>query len=874
MFKKVFVTGLLAVVLFVITPKEAHAQQTFKVAGRNCIEAYVGTRSSESNWYFDDLKFSNLYGGGDPAVVTVYYVNPDIYTGNLKEGAKMSLADLNKNFKEKGVVYSIKLSSYHTMEVTGYETWGGIHGNIWWQVKGPADILVQPGTLTFQEGHEVKVYSDQELFDRTFAEDYVTRVVLPLINYDKVKAAVDDIKKVFYDYAVKTGRKDQCPYDIGCLCGGDIAKHLKFEKTITMGGLGALTGVFPDGVDMLADSVASRITLQAQGILTCSLGYYYGHYPTKKVYDSRIKTDAKIVFADANFPKAEAVWAMKAEERTKIVQQASSLVKDVAIENMPLSSSLSGFTNTVLYLIGKIPVFGTAIAAGASGVLNAKDVAAIADSADAYYSPKYLSVPSNTTVTFQTAKVASTSSGGYLTVNSAGTTPVLGTKGGTGFDPGMVFKIIEVYESFKKTGWYRIQTSDGKYLRAMPPYSSTSSLRVEDFVNDDTYSYRFRFEVAGDGVDQTVYIRSAIDTADLKFRYIHTDANKSSNGTAAVLWDGWGGTNTKWRLRVASAVPVPNPPSDEDVRWSDSNAGTQTASGGAWKAVDVSSIFGTAYIGGIAYGNGRWVAVGGGGKMAYSDNGASWTAVSNSTFGTSNIHRVAYGNGRWIAVGRDGKMAYSDNGASWTAVADTKLGRAWFQWIAYGNGRWVAVANGGKMAYSDDNGVTWTAVPNTTGFSHIMGAAYANGRWIAVGHNTRMAYSADGASWTAIPAEKTFYRQINAIAYGNGRWVAVAEKGQMAYSDNNGASWTAIPPGKENGTTSTFGSSDIVSIAYDNNRWVAVGVGGQMAYSVDGVKWTAVANTTFGRTTVSGIAYGNGRWVAVGNNGNIAYSDD
>ena len=37
-----------------------------------------------------------------------------------------------------------------------------------------------------------------------------------------------------------------------------------------------------------------------------------------------------------------------------------------------------------------------------------------------------------------------------------------------------------------------------------------------------------------------------------------------------------------------------------------------------------------------------------------------WTAVSDSTFGESTINAVAWGNGRFVAGGRDGTMAYAD----------------------------------------------------------------------------------------------------------------------------------------------------------------------------------------------------------------------
>jgi hypothetical protein len=58
-----------------------------------------------------------------------------------------------------------------------------------------------------------------------------------------------------------------------------------------------------------------------------------------------------------------------------------------------------------------------------------------------------------------------------------------------------------------------------------------------------------------------------------------------------------------------------------------------------------------------------FVAGGTGGKMAYSNDGISWTGVEKTPgdktgFGTSNIRTIIYGNGKFIAGGQAGKMAY------------------------------------------------------------------------------------------------------------------------------------------------------------------------------------------------------------------------
>ena len=122
----------------------------------------------------------------------------------------------------------------------------------------------------------------------------------------------------------------------------------------------------------------------------------------------------------------------------------------------------------------------------------------------------------------------------------------------------------------------------------------------------------------------------------------------------------------------------------------------------------------------IAYGGNRFVAGNYGGKMAYSDDGRSWTAVADSAFPATytrnsntfrySINAITGGNNRWVAVGYQGKIAYSSNGQSWTAVADSTFGTNDLYnginavaWGTAGNagGRFVAVGESGKIAYCD-----------------------------------------------------------------------------------------------------------------------------------------------------------------------------
>ena len=110
-----------------------------------------------------------------------------------------------------------------------------------------------------------------------------------------------------------------------------------------------------------------------------------------------------------------------------------------------------------------------------------------------------------------------------------------------------------------------------------------------------------------------------------------------------------------------------------------------------------------------------------------------------STFGYSTILSMKLCNGKMFIVGADGKMAYSSDGLSWTAVEDTSFAGTIIRDIAYGNGKYVAVGDGGKTAVSED-GIGWVQQANTFAGTDIRSVAYGNGNFIAVGAGGKIAY--------------------------------------------------------------------------------------------------------------------------------------
>jgi hypothetical protein len=292
----------------------------------------------------------------------------------------------------------------------------------------------------------------------------------------------------------------------------------------------------------------------------------------------------------------------------------------------------------------------------------------------------------------------------------------------------------------------------------------------------------------------------------------------------------------------------------------------------------------------LAYGGGEFVAVGrvtsgNLGFMAYSNDGITWVTTRYNDI--TNLSGIAWGNDKFVAVGGSGRMAYLSDGITWAAVADSTFssthdiyGIAWGG--ATGQEKFVAVGAAGasgKMAYSND-GITWIAVTDsiinsTFGGNNIYCITWGNDKFIVAGNSGKMAYSTDGITWTAV-TDSTFgtsYNRILAVAYGGNKFVAVGERGKMAHS-SDGITWTAV-------TSSGFSSSSIQDIAYGGDKFVAGGVNGKMRYSSDGITWTAVSANPFDSYSIRGIAYGGKKFVAVGNYTadsynyvRIAYSND
>lgn len=302
----------------------------------------------------------------------------------------------------------------------------------------------------------------------------------------------------------------------------------------------------------------------------------------------------------------------------------------------------------------------------------------------------------------------------------------------------------------------------------------------------------------------------------------------------------------------------------------------------------------------VAYGNGRYVAVGGypSNVKLVSTDGITWTAQPAAYGMDYDMYDITFGNGQFVAIGYYGVVLTSPNGLTWTKrnldILDSMQG------IVYANNQFITV---GTSIRRSTDGATWQATSAPDGQSNLSSVAYGNGRYVvfgnsyAFGSKAQLLTSTDGAIFTRIefptytaPSDVVFGQNLfvsvdyygnilsssdgqlwtfrkqgtsfKAITYGKGRYVAVGSGQAMVSTD--GLIWTASAP---------LLSVNFQDITYGNGLFVAVGTSGMIYTSPDGLTWTSrVSNTT---NTLSGIAYGNGIFVAVGNGGgNVRRSTD
>ena len=130
----------------------------------------------------------------------------------------------------------------------------------------------------------------------------------------------------------------------------------------------------------------------------------------------------------------------------------------------------------------------------------------------------------------------------------------------------------------------------------------------------------------------------------------------------------------------------------------------------------------------VGFGHGTFVAVGDGGEIATSSDGASWTSQSSGV--TTDLLGVTYGGNKFVVVGSSGTVLLSSDGTAWSAT--TVSNSVSFLGVAYGDGTFVIVGKGGSV-YTSTDGANWTS--QESGTSSALEAITFASMFIAVGND-------------------------------------------------------------------------------------------------------------------------------------------
>lgn len=136
---------------------------------------------------------------------------------------------------------------------------------------------------------------------------------------------------------------------------------------------------------------------------------------------------------------------------------------------------------------------------------------------------------------------------------------------------------------------------------------------------------------------------------------------------------------------------------------------------------------------GVAFGAGVFVAtlgsVSSGGGLLRSADGVSYTQVATVPWAMAGI---AFGAGRFVAVGSNASFAVStDGGVSWGVGQLPIVGSLYC--VTFGGGYFVAGGDNGLILYSTD-GVNWIR-PTSPTTSSLFGASSNGSTWVLVGEN-------------------------------------------------------------------------------------------------------------------------------------------
>jgi hypothetical protein len=239
----------------------------------------------------------------------------------------------------------------------------------------------------------------------------------------------------------------------------------------------------------------------------------------------------------------------------------------------------------------------------------------------------------------------------------------------------------------------------------------------------------------------------------------------------------------------------------------------------------------------IAYGNGRFVAVGDSGSVVTSTDGVQWFPASQGE--NRALTGITFGHAGYVAVGD--VVLGSGDGFQYTKRSSNAASA-----IAYGNNAYAGVAGG--YVLESTNAAQWTV--RNAGGGNLLSIAFANGRFVAVGDAGAIRVSSNARAWSGRFSGTA--HPLYAVTHGSNGWIAVGGSGTILSSQDT-FTWTG---------QNSDSLNHLFDVTHGDQHYVAVGQSGTVLTSIDGENWILRDSGTSG--DLLSVAFGRGIFAAAG----------
>lgn len=221
---------------------------------------------------------------------------------------------------------------------------------------------------------------------------------------------------------------------------------------------------------------------------------------------------------------------------------------------------------------------------------------------------------------------------------------------------------------------------------------------------------------------------------------------------------------------------------------------------------------------------------------------ATVDGINYTSFGNDEHWFIAYGDGKYVAVGYDRLRISTNGGISFTSNGTLSLNTLG---IAYGNGAFICTTSTSKIMLRSTNGLSWTQkianVPTQTMASTI---TFTNGYFFGQISGT-LYRSLDGLTWSAVPTASPVSGRL-AVDETLGR-VIVYSTTQYAVSNDSGVTWTTYS------FPITVADTSYGSASFENGISVIVGNATVSRYPIKLINYDYTLSTGWHSMTTEGM---------------------